>query len=213
MRSTVATGISTMVILQQFDHVDAIDMPHLDRGGCCAPRGSRSRRAPASATSMLRVDRQRVEQRLHRLRPRLLEGQRRPSAAGGRWPPCPRARRGCAMPLHLARDRRARRHAGAGRRPLPPPRQCGARVEPWRARPVPFWRYGLLLPPLTSARVLVEALPCRRLTSCAVTTWCSSRRIDRRAEHVADPGLLRGRPGPPYHRHSRMASSVSSSPL
>jgi large subunit ribosomal protein L3 len=25
---------------------------------------------------------------------------------------------------------------------VPPPTQCGARVEPWRARPVPFWRHG-----------------------------------------------------------------------
>src|SRR6185437_16741547 len=38
---------------------------------------------------------------------------------------------------------------------LPPPRHCGARIEPCRARPVPFWRQGLLLPPETTARVLV----------------------------------------------------------
>src|SRR2546426_910683 len=42
---------------------------------------------------------------------------------------------------------------------------------PWRARPVPFCLYGFLLPPDTSLRVFVEALPWRRFTSCAVTTW------------------------------------------
>ena len=35
----------------------------------------------------------------------------------------------------------------------------GERVEPWRARPVPFWRNGLAPPPRTSARVLVDWVP------------------------------------------------------
>ena len=35
-------------------------------------------------------------------------------------------------------------------------------MEPWRARPVPFWRHGLMPPPETSARVR-EAL--RALTA------------------------------------------------
>ena len=45
---------------------------------------------------------------------------------------------------------------GCGPKTTPPPRQCGARVEPWRARPVPFWRHGFLPPPATSPRVLVS---------------------------------------------------------
>src|SRR3990167_7494486 len=39
----------------------------------------------------------------------------------------------------------------------PPPRQIGLRVDPKRARPVPFWRHGLRPPPLTSPRLLAFA--------------------------------------------------------
>src|SRR5690349_18758654 len=45
---------------------------------------------------------------------------------------------------------------GLGPRATPPPRQMGDRVEPARARPVPFCLYGLEPPPDTSARVLVD---------------------------------------------------------
>ena len=62
--------------------------------------------------------------------------------------------------------------AGLGPRATPPPRQCGDRIEPCRARPVPFWRHGLAPPPATSARVRVLCEPARRAASCAVTTWC-----------------------------------------
>jgi hypothetical protein len=61
---------------------------------------------------------------------------------------------------------------GFGPRATPPPLKCGERVEPWRALPVPFWRYGLAPPPLTSERVLVLWVPARRAASWAVTTWC-----------------------------------------
>src|SRR3989338_8685703 len=37
----------------------------------------------------------------------------------------------------------------------PPPFQIGERVEPWRARPVPFCFHGFLPPPRTSPRSLV----------------------------------------------------------
>src|SRR5215217_5961428 len=57
---------------------------------------------------------------------------------------------------------------------MPPPVQCGARIEPWRARPVPFWRHGLAPPPRTSARLRVECVPRRRAASSATTTsWTS----------------------------------------
>ena len=39
----------------------------------------------------------------------------------------------------------------------------GERMEPARARPVPFWRHGFLPPPRTSPRVLVECVPWRLL--------------------------------------------------
>ena len=61
---------------------------------------------------------------------------------------------------------------GLGPRATPPPLKCGARVEPWRALPVPFCLNGFLPPPLTSARVLVLCVPARRAASWAVTTWC-----------------------------------------
>src|SRR5207253_3064172 len=54
----------------------------------------------------------------------------------------------------------------------PPPRHWGERIEPCRARPVPFWRHGFAPPPRTSARVLVEWVPARRAASSATTTWC-----------------------------------------
>src|SRR6266511_5081171 len=41
---------------------------------------------------------------------------------------------------------------------MPPCRQWGARVEPWRARPVPFCRHGFWLPPVTQRRVLVSCV-------------------------------------------------------
>ena len=61
---------------------------------------------------------------------------------------------------------------GFGPRAMPPPLYCGELVEPWRALPVPFWRYGLAPPPRTSLRVFVLCVPARRAASWAVTTWC-----------------------------------------
>src|SRR4051795_8380984 len=57
---------------------------------------------------------------------------------------------------------------------MPPPAKCGARIEPWRARPVPFWRHGLLPPPRTLPRVFVDAVPWRRALSSARTHSCTS---------------------------------------
>src|SRR5919112_5968741 len=57
---------------------------------------------------------------------------------------------------------------------IPPPVQIGERIEPARARPVPFWRHGLAPPPRTLPRVLVEWVPCRRAASSARTdSWTS----------------------------------------
>src|SRR4051794_28849098 len=50
----------------------------------------------------------------------------------------------------------------------------GERLEPARARPVPFWRHGLAPPPRTMPRVLVACVPRRRAASSAITTSCTS---------------------------------------
>src|SRR6202167_4774027 len=50
----------------------------------------------------------------------------------------------------------------------------GERLEPARARPVPFWRPGLAPPPETRPRVLVAAVPRRRAPGSARTLWCTS---------------------------------------
>src|SRR5262245_23478801 len=54
----------------------------------------------------------------------------------------------------------------------PPPRNRFTRAEPWRAEPVPFWRYIFLPVRQTSARFLTLWVPARRLASCQVTQRC-----------------------------------------
>ena len=66
---------------------------------------------------------------------------------------------------------------GRGPNTVPPPTQFGARIEPWRARPVPFCFHGFWLPPITSPRVLVDALPWRWLARKAFTAWCITGRF------------------------------------
>src|SRR6201989_2789295 len=57
---------------------------------------------------------------------------------------------------------------------MPPPAKCGARIEPWRARPVPFWRHGFAPAAGTFPRVFVGAVPLRRALSSARTdSWTS----------------------------------------
>src|SRR5216684_2426388 len=50
----------------------------------------------------------------------------------------------------------------------------GERMEPARARPVPFWRHGFAPPPETAPRVFVAAVPRRRAACSARTLWCTS---------------------------------------
>ncbi len=59
-----------------------------------------------------------------------------------------------------------------GPKTVPPPRKTGERVEPARARPVPFCFHGFWLPPTTNPRVLVWWLPWRWLARYAFTAWC-----------------------------------------
>src|ERR1700712_1834412 len=57
---------------------------------------------------------------------------------------------------------------------MPPPVIWGARIEPWRARPVPFCLKGLRPAPETSPRRLTLEVPWRAAASCATTTWWMS---------------------------------------
>jgi len=49
---------------------------------------------------------------------------------------------------------------GFGPKITPPPLHNGERLEPARARPVPFCCQGFLPPPRTSLLVFVETVPC-----------------------------------------------------
>src|SRR5262245_15175871 len=62
----------------------------------------------------------------------------------------------------------------------PPPRNRLARIEPWRAPPVPFWRYIFLPVRQISARFLTLWVPRWRLASCQLTQrWIRSVRGSR----------------------------------
>src|SRR5262245_19193016 len=61
---------------------------------------------------------------------------------------------------------------GTGPNTTPPPTHCGERIEPCRARPVPFWRQGLRPPPRTSPRVLVSCVPRRAFACWRRSAWC-----------------------------------------
>src|SRR5690606_21772041 len=92
---------------------------------------------------------------------------------------------------------------------MPPPANCGARVEPWRARPVPFWRYGFLPPPRTSARVLALCVPWRAAASWATTTWWISGTFAWTSKISAGSSAL-----PDFFPvASRMSTAVMSGPL
>src|SRR6476469_9106241 len=62
---------------------------------------------------------------------------------------------------------------------MPPPVQIGGRIDPARARPVPFCRHGLVPPPRTRARVRVAAEPWRRALSSARTASCTNASLNR----------------------------------
>src|SRR2546421_3269833 len=75
---------------------------------------------------------------------------------------------------------------------MPPPAQIGERIDPARARPVPFWRHGLAPPPRTSARVRVAAEPWRRALCSARTASCTSASLNGAPKASAS----RSRPAP-----------------
>ncbi len=63
---------------------------------------------------------------------------------------------------------------GVGPKGLPPPFHCVARIEPCRARPVPFCFHGFLPPPETSLLPFVSWVPARRAASSFTTAWWRS---------------------------------------
>src|SRR3954447_1304865 len=76
----------------------------------------------------------------------------------------------------------------------PPPRNCGARAEPWRAPPVPFCLYIFLPVRQTSARPCALWVPAWRLASCQLTQrWIRSLRGSRpkiSSESSTEPASL-----------------------
>src|SRR4249919_1523882 len=60
-----------------------------------------------------------------------------------------------------------------GGKAMPPPVQCGARIEPARARPVPFWRHGCERPPATSPRLFPPRVAERAEFCSARTVSCT----------------------------------------
>ena len=82
------------------------------------------------------------------------------------------------MSLHpgeiLIRPVVSEKSRGTGGKATPPPANCGARIVPWRARPVPFWRHGFERPPATRPRLLAARVPWRRAFSSARTASCTT---------------------------------------
>ena len=101
-----------------------------------------------------------------------------------------------------------------GANATPPPVQCGARVVPARARPVPFWRHGFERPPATRPRLFVPFVPARAaFISARTVSWTrcgfsSTAKTDSSREtsfaRAADDGCLGSR----HH-----ALTISRSPL
>ena len=59
-----------------------------------------------------------------------------------------------------------------GAKATPPPVNCGARIVPARARPVPFWRHGFARPPATRPRLFAPRVPRRAaLSSARTVSW------------------------------------------
>src|SRR5690348_10507880 len=72
-----------------------------------------------------------------------------------------------------------------------PPRNCGERSEPWRARPEPFCAQGFLVVPWISLTPLVLCVPARRLASCQLTIRARmSRRTSGRPKISSASSML-----------------------
>ena len=69
---------------------------------------------------------------------------------------------------------------------VPPLRQIEERIDPTRARPVPFCRQSLRPEPDTSPRPLVLCVPARWLAKYQRTLSCSRCRIDARRKDLVN---------------------------
>ena len=119
--------------------VSSSSSTHDDRSACSRPQSR------ASVCGALRRRRRRTRARRRARASRRRRGSRAPSAKRGT----------CGLAVDLLTERRA----APARRRAPPPVNCGARIVPWRARPVPFWRHGFARPPETSPRLFVAQCP------------------------------------------------------
>src|SRR3954447_17263326 len=72
----------------------------------------------------------------------------------------------------------------------------GERLEPARARPVPFWRHGLAPPPDTMPRVRVACVPWRRAASSATTTSCTSGPLNGAPKTSSSRSIFLASPSP-----------------
>src|SRR3954468_10961440 len=109
-------------------------------------------------------------------RPRaaLVEGSE--SSDGSRMPSVPASacaesalRMAARLALRLTFEAKLRLLGGNA---MPPPVQCGARIDPARARPVPFWRHGFERPPATRPRLLPPRVAERAsLSSARTVSW------------------------------------------
>src|SRR5256885_1763536 len=94
---------------------------------------------------------------------------------------------------------------GVGPNARPPPRKRLTRAEPWRADPVPFWRYIFLPVRLISLRFLTSWVPRCRFASCQRTQRC---RISARGSR---PKIASGRSIVPAWPPSRVMILSSTS--
>ena len=104
------------------------------------------------------------------------------------------ARRGAQRdPAHLRWASPCRTSAACGPNGLPPPFHWVARIEPWRARPVPFWRHGFLPPPRHLAAALGVVGARAPVGQLAHDRLVEHRHVHGPAEHLG--GELEGAAG------------------
>src|SRR3954466_11908129 len=84
---------------------------------------------------------------------------------------------------------------------MPPPVQIGERLEPARARPVPFWRHGLAPPPRTLPRGLGQWGPWRGAASPGPADSRTRGPLNG-APNAASSSLTFAEAGPPSLRAS-----------
>src|ERR671923_62078 len=94
-----------------------------------------------------------------------------------------------------------------GGKARPPPVNCGARIVPARARPVPFWRHGLPRPPETRPRLLPPRVPARRAFSSARTVSCTRCGL-RSAPKISDSSVTCLDAFPPPSRSGALGAAM-----